>query len=57
MNLYSLTVCGTNKIWSFEIPAEPEWVEAWREDGLEVDEIIVQIFVPAEGECDNEICV
>jgi hypothetical protein len=43
VKLYALTVCGTNKVWSFEIPAEPEWVEDWRNDGLEVDEIIADI--------------
>jgi hypothetical protein len=43
MKLYSLTVSGTNKTWVFEIPAEPEWVEDWREDGLEIDEIIAQM--------------
>ena len=43
MKLYSITVRGINKTWAFDIPAEPEWVEAWRADGLEVNEIICTI--------------
>ena len=49
MKLYSLTVFGTNKTWAFEIAAEPEWVEDWRKDGLEVDEIICQADWPADA--------
>lgn len=49
MKLYSLTVSGINKQWSFEIPAEPEWVEDWRNDGLEVDEVVCQMPFAAEG--------
>jgi len=42
VKLYSLTVHGTNKTWAFEIEAEPEWVDDWRNDGLEIDEIVWQ---------------
>lgn len=43
MKMYSIIIHGINKVWGFEVPAEPEWVEAWRADGLEVDEIIAEI--------------
>lgn len=43
MKRYSLMVRGKRKEWSFEIQAEPEHVEEWREDGLHVDELIAVI--------------
>lgn len=43
MKLYSVTVHGINKVWAFDVEAEEEWVEDWRNDGLEVDEIICTI--------------
>lgn len=41
--LYSLQVRGKSKEWSFDIIANPKHVEDWREDGLEIDEIINRI--------------
>lgn len=43
MKLYSITVHGNSKVWCFDVPAEPEWVDDWRNDGLEVDEIMCEI--------------
>lgn len=36
---YSLTVRGENKVWIFDILAEPPHVEEWRDDGLDVGEV------------------
>lgn len=38
--LYSLEVRGKTKEWSFNIIADPKHVEDWREDGLEINEIV-----------------
>ena len=38
--LYSITVRGNNKTWSFDIEGTEEWQKEWREDGLEVDEVV-----------------
>jgi len=37
---YSLHVHGQNKHWSFDIYTEPGHVKAWREDGLEIAEVV-----------------
>lgn len=42
---YSVVVRGNWKTWSFDVSAEPEHVEQWREDGLEVDEVLNTIPV------------
>ena len=46
---YAIIVKGNQHTWSFSVWAEPEHVDDWREDGLEVDEIIntVPLWVPA----------
>ena len=38
-----ITIHGNSKVWCFEVQAEPEWVDDWRKDGLEVDEVICTI--------------
>ncbi len=38
--LYNLKIQGDEYLWSFEIEANPEHVEDWRRDGLEVAEIV-----------------
>ena len=43
MSRYSLTVRGKRRRWSFEIAARPEYLEAWRADGLDVDEIVEEV--------------
>lgn len=43
MRKYELTVRGKAKTWGFKIMAEPASVEAWRADGLDVDEIVGEI--------------
>ena len=43
MKQYSIVIRGYYKTWAIEVYAEPEWVEAWRKDGLEVDEVICTI--------------
>lgn len=40
---YCVTVRGAHSTWGFPITAEPEHVEDWRADGLEVDEIVNSI--------------
>jgi hypothetical protein len=40
MKLYSLIIRGKYREWTFPILAKPEWVEDWRNDNLNVDEII-----------------
>ena len=37
--LYTVNIDGREKHWALEVMAEPEHVEAWREDGLRVDEV------------------
>lgn len=41
--LYSLEIRGKSKEWSFNIYADPKHVEDWREDGLEINEIVNSI--------------
>ena len=37
--LYSLTVRGNQHQWSFETLIDPKYVDEWRRDGLEIDEV------------------
>lgn len=46
--LMSITVEGNNKRWSFEFEGDDEFLEEWREDGLEVDEIVATIDFKGE---------
>ena len=41
--LYSITLIGRNHVWCFDIDAEPHCVDEWREDGLDIDEVINRI--------------
>lgn len=38
--LYSLTVRGKTHTWSFHTYIDPRYVEEWRADGIEIDEIV-----------------
>ena len=38
--LLSIQVKGQNKIWSFNFIGDPKYLEMWREDGLDIDEVI-----------------
>lgn len=38
--LMSITVKGNQKTWSFNFYADPKYLKEWREDGLEIDEIV-----------------
>lgn len=38
--LLSITVRGRSHIWSFNFYGNPKYLEEWRADGLEVDEIV-----------------
>lgn len=40
MKRYSVHVKGREKLWAFTFRAEPEHVEDWRRDGLEVYEVL-----------------
>ncbi len=37
--LLSITVKGNHHEWSFNFYADPKYIQEWREDGLEIDEI------------------
>lgn len=39
----TVTIKGKDKIWSFEIWAQDSWIKDWREDGLEINEVIYSI--------------
>ena len=41
--LLSVTVKGNEKTWVFDFYADPKYLEEWREDGLEVNEILNEI--------------
>lgn len=40
MNRYSLRLRGDRHEWNVRVYARSEWVEAWRNDGLVVDEVL-----------------
>lgn len=42
--LLSITVKGNHKTWSFNFYANPEHIDAWRNDGLEID--VIENTVP-----------
>lgn len=41
--LYSITIHGKHKTWSHLVWANPEHVADWREDGIEVDEVVAVV--------------
>jgi hypothetical protein len=43
--LMSVEVKGKTKLWSFEFYGDPKYLDEWREDGLEVNEIIYTVPV------------
>ena len=45
----TLFVKGTGKTWSFRVTGTPQHLADWREDGLEVDEVVNTI--PAWAPC------
>ena len=38
--LYSITIQGTQRTWNHLVWAKPEHAEEWRQDGIEVDEVL-----------------
>lgn len=48
IKLLSITVQGINHIWSFEFEGDDKFIEEWREDGLEIDEIVAEIDFSGE---------
>lgn len=40
MKRYSVIVKGKDKTWSFTVHAKSQWVDDWRDDGLEVSEVL-----------------
>ena len=40
LRLYSIEIRGRVKRWSFDIYAEPAWVDDWTADGLEIAEVL-----------------
>ena len=43
IKLFSITVNGINKQWSFNFEGDDQFLEEWRDDGLEIDEVIAEI--------------
>jgi len=41
--LYSVIIQGKWHKWSFDVWAYPEYAEEWKQDGLQVDEIVNSI--------------
>ena len=37
--LYALTVRGHQYRWDFPVMVDPKYVEEWRRDGIEIDEV------------------
>ena len=40
LSRYTITVRGKRRTWSLDLDADPRFVEEWRADGLEIDEVI-----------------
>lgn len=38
--LYSITIRGKQHTWSFDCFVNPEFVDEWRADGIEIDEMV-----------------
>ncbi len=38
--LLSITIRGNQHKWSFDFYGDPKYLEEWRADGLEIDEIV-----------------
>ena len=38
--LYSIAIKGKQNLWSFEVYLDPKYISDYRDDGLEVNEII-----------------
>lgn len=49
--LLIISVKGKDHSWSFEFYADPKYLEDWREDGLEVDEVCntIPAWLPVWG--------
>ena len=49
--LLSISVRGAKHKWAFNFYADPKHIEEWREDGLEIDEIVntIPIWVADRG--------
>lgn len=41
--LFNITVEGFNKTWGFLFEGDDEFLQDWRDDGLEIDEVIAFI--------------
>ena len=41
--LFSITINGINKQWSFNFEGDDQFLEEWRDDGLEIDEVVAEI--------------
>ena len=41
--LLSITVQGISKTWAFNFIGDDKYIDEWRDDGLEIDEIIAEI--------------
>jgi len=49
--LLSITVRGNHHKWSFNFYTDPQHIQEWREDGLEIDEIMntIPVWVADRG--------
>ena len=43
--LMSITVHGNEKDWSFQFEGDDEFLDDWRDDGLEVDEVLWEVGI------------
>jgi hypothetical protein len=50
--LFNITVHGLKKTWGFQFEGDDQYIEDWRADGLDVDEVIAESFEwEDEGKC------
>jgi len=42
--LLHITVQGKKKTWGFQFEGDDQYIEDWRADGLDVDEVIAESF-------------
>ena len=41
--LMSITVHGISKDWAFQFVGDDQYLDEWRDDGLEIDEVVWEV--------------
>jgi hypothetical protein len=41
--LLNITVNGNTKTWGFQFVGDDEYLDEWRDDGLDVDEVVWEV--------------